>query len=155
MSTLHRRHLLLEILTSGGAASQHELVEALADHGIEVTQTTVSRDLAAIGAVKSSAGYSIHAPATGAMSVDAADEGAFGALRTHALSVAQADSLVVIKTVPGHAAIVGDALDAAQDDAIVGTIAGENTVFVATPSKAAASRLTKRWSAALTGKEAA
>jgi len=56
MTTLHRRHVLQELLTLTEVKSQQELVDALAERGLDVTQTTSSRDLSAIGAVKSKRG---------------------------------------------------------------------------------------------------
>lgn len=149
MQPTRRRELLLELLAEGDAKSQNELLDLLSEHGVEVTQATVSRDLAAIGAVKSSAGYSLPGSPIPVLQDIA------GVLRNHAVSVVPADSLVVVKTAPGHAAIVGDALDACGDPRVVGTIAGENTVLVATPSKSDAAKLAKKWTQTLSAREAA
>lgn len=152
MDAMQRRNLLLDLLGARGATSQADLVRALGERGVSVTQATVSRDLAAIGAVKSASGYTLPAAlganGTGAVSHE-------DALKAHAVGATAADSIVVIRTAPGHAAIIGDALDADPPEGVAGTIAGENTVFAATDSRAIAARLAQRFASLITGLEAA
>ena len=71
------------------------------------------------------------------------------ALRNSALSVRPAGSLVVVKTPPATAHPVARALDEAELASVVGTIAGDDTVFVATPSDGAARALARRLGLAL------
>ncbi len=112
-------------------SSQEALARALEDAGEPVTQATISRDLAALGVVKGRTGYVL--PSEAARAGEGEDVGR--ALRRHATSVAQADALVVVRTAPGHAALVGDVLDRSPPAGCVGTIAGDDTVFVATPGR--------------------
>jgi len=76
-------------------------------------------------------------------------------LRGHGVDVQAAHSLVVVRTAPGHASVVADALDHSPPKECVGTIAGDDTVFIAAPSPTAAKRLAKELAAALEGAEAA
>lgn len=142
MSTARRRHLIERILRHEGASSQESLALALAGEGFSVTQATISRDLGAIGAVKTRSGYRL---AVDLNSPEAADAAArLGqAVREHAREITPAGTLVVIRTAPGHSGIVADALDRANPSGVVGTIAGDDTIFIATASPATARRISK------------
>jgi transcriptional regulator of arginine metabolism len=135
-----RRELIAGLLRSGPVGTQEEIVDLLARQGTEVTQATVSRDLAAIGAIRGPQGY--------ALDSGLAINGASGAdefratVRRHVVQVDPADSLVVIRTAPGHAGLLGAALDRRRPEGVVGTIAGDDTVFLATQSRSAAAQLT-------------
>jgi transcriptional regulator of arginine metabolism len=115
-------------------------VNGLAESGISVTQATVSRDLAAIGAVRSSEGYRL--PDQDSVSSSTGDPIQLKAiLRDHVLDVLPAASLVVIHTAPGHANFVASQIDATRPKGMVGCLAGDDTIFIATPSNKAASTL--------------
>lgn len=141
--------MLVELLRGGPARSQEQIAEALARFGEHATQATVSRDLAAIGAVKGADGY--HLPGNGMVLPGAAE--ASGelerAIREHAVEVTQADSLVVVRTAPGHAGVVGAVLDRCRIKGVVGTIAGDDTIFLATVGPKAAAIVAERLAAPL------
>ncbi|MHC5004176.1 MAG: arginine repressor [Planctomycetota bacterium] len=139
MSKIQRRHRILERLRRGPIASQEELVAELAAAGEVVTQATVSRDLRAIGAVKGADGYVVP-EALGAAPRAARDE--LGrAVRERVVDLALADSIVVIRTMPGHANAVATVFDDARPAGLVGTVAGDDTIFLACTSRAAARAL--------------
>jgi len=119
-------------------SDQDELVQALHEQGENVTQATVSRDLAAMGVVKGPAGYVL--PST-PMGIDGPGELKV-AIRRHSTLIRQADSLVVVRTAPGHAGLIGDALDRWPPQGVVGTIAGDDTVMIATTGTTTARRVT-------------
>ena len=135
-------------------ASQEALQQALRRRGISVAQPTLSRDLKTLGLVKTRAGYA--APAAAAMGAagPARGEQIDRVLRDFALSVRLAGSLVVIRTPAAAAQPVARALDEADLPDVVGTIAGDDTVFVAAPGPAAAGRLARRLSTALGARRA-
>ncbi len=137
MSRQRRREILGELLRTRRVGDQEELVAALCERGEQVTQATVSRDLASMGVVKGPAGYIL--PTT-PMGVDGPGELKI-AIRRHATLIRQADSLVVVRTAPGHAALVGDALDRWPPTGVVGTIAGDDTVMIATTGSTSARRV--------------
>jgi transcriptional regulator of arginine metabolism len=140
MPKQRRRELLTGILRVGPAPSQEGLVDALARAGERATQATVSRDLAAIGAVRGPGGYML---AEASLVGGGGEDGAVASvLKRHAVSVSQADSLVVIRTSPGHAGVVAVEIDRSPPDGVVGTIAGDDTIFLASNSQGAAARLT-------------
>ena len=144
-----RRRDLLRILQSGLTASQDEIVARLNDAGHSVTQGTVSRDLKEIGALKlrtpTGVGYRLPDDALGVGGLDIGSQNFIAVLGQFVIDVAPAASIVVLKTVPGYASAVGRALDLAGMEDVVGTIAGDDTVFVAAPSNEKAEELASNW----------
>ncbi len=127
-----RQHRITRLLESSAVGSQTELVELLAAEGVEATQTTVSRDLEELGAVK------VRLP--GGETAYALPE-----LPSHQLApedhlrrvlgewVVEADrsgNLIVLRTPPGSAHVVGSALDRSGLPGVIGTVAGDDTVLV-------------------------
>ncbi|MCZ6835749.1 MAG: arginine repressor, partial [Planctomycetota bacterium] len=107
----------------------------------QVTQATISRDFRALGVIKGPMGYAL--PGTHALDSFPDEIGELESLLTrHASCIETADSLVVIKTAPGHANLLAVAFDRWPPKSVVGTIAGDDTIFVATNSRTAASKLT-------------
>ena len=155
MDYKRRRVLLREIVRHGGVSSQDEIASALAKAGVEVTQTTVSRDLAAIGAVRGRDGYRLGDSLVGQSGDSKADQDRFESLVVeHVLSIAKAQSLVVVKTAPGHAQMMASAFDACPPDGVVGTVAGDDTIFLATTSAKASERIVNRLRSVLRGETA-
>ncbi len=127
-------------------ASQEAMQRALRRRGIRVAQPTLSRDLRWLGLVKTAAGYVAPAAVTAA---PPRGEPLVRVLREVVLSVRAAGSLLVVRTPAAGAQPVARALDEAELSDVVGTIAGDDTVFVATPGPAAAAKLARRLAAAL------
>jgi transcriptional regulator of arginine metabolism len=135
MSRNRKQRLLriLELISTRRIHTQDELVEALAADGWDVTQSSVSRDITALGLVKQDGVY--HRPLPDAQRAVDPDE---LRIREGVLSVDTAgDVLVVIRTPPGEANRVAVAIDRLRWPAVVGTIAGDDTIFVATRDEAA------------------
>ncbi len=126
-----RQGAIMRLVREHQLSTQAELAEALRDAGYDVVQTTVSRDIAQIGLVKvrNRDGRLVYA-LPGAEDIDRLNE-LTTALRRWALAVAAANGLVVVTTPPGFASPLAEAIDRAQLADVAGTIAGENTVFVA------------------------
>ncbi|HUM15470.1 MAG TPA: arginine repressor [Candidatus Nitrosotalea sp.] len=137
-----RRQAILALVDEGGVRSQEDLQRRLRRRGIEVAQPTLSRDLKALGLAKTPTGY-VSAPAA-ALPAEAREGALARAVGEFVLSVHAAASLVVIRTPPAGAHPLARALDEAGLPDVVGTIAGDDTVFVATPGPAAALRLERR-----------
>jgi transcriptional regulator of arginine metabolism len=137
-----RQRALAGLIRSHALSSQEELGERLTVLGFAVTQATVSRDLEQIGAVKvRRAGELSYALPEQVR--DAPGPRLAAVLRDWVRSVDTAGNLVVIKTPPGSAHLVGVALDAADIPEIVGTICGDDTLFVACRTPAAAKNLSR------------
>ena len=128
-----RQHAIAELIRGGSLGSQEELAERLAALGFAVTQATISRDLEQIGAVKvRRAGQSSYSLPDQLRAASGPHVGSV--LRDFARSIETASNLVVIKTPPGSAHLVGVALDESGLSEIVGTICGDDTIFIACPS---------------------
>lgn len=135
-----RRHsLIAHLLRSQSVESQEHLQELLAAKGVHVAQATLSRDLRALGVVKGPSGYFLPdevrvAPIVG--------EGSLArTLNMFVRSVDVGGSLVVLRTGPGHAQIVALELDRSPPDNMMGTIAGDDTIFIASRSERRAQQL--------------
>ena len=139
MSARAKRHnLIASLVAKGGVASQDALQRLLAADGVQATQATLSRDLREMGVVKGPAGYMLPAALGagnwGELDLDAASvlpEPVRRAVQDFVVNVTPAVGLIVLKTGPGHAQLVGVALDRFPPPGVAGTIAGDDTIFVA------------------------
>jgi transcriptional regulator of arginine metabolism len=134
-------------------ASQEEVTAKLGTLGFAVTQATVSRDLDQLGAVKVKRGgvLSYALPDQLAES-DWSAERLARILREWVLSIEAAGTLIVIKTPPGSAHLVGSAIDHARPGEIAGTVSGDDTLFLAVRDGFAVERVVARLRA-LSGQE--
>ena len=130
MTKAARQAQLLQIVRGGAIRTQRELLNAMASRGVEISQVTLSRDLRELGLVKTAAGY--REPNQEAAPPPA--EGLMRVLREFLIDVRPAQNLAVLRTKPGGAGPVAVALDRAAWPEVVGTVAGDDTIFVATPS---------------------
>lgn len=126
-----RQRLIGDWLRGQKVGSQEELVARLGLAGIAATQATVSRDLDELGAVKLRRDGAIRyvlpeatAPTQPAAMLDRL-------LADWVTDIIEANGLVVLKTPPGSANLVANALDAAGLDGVAGSIAGDDTIFIA------------------------
>jgi len=134
-----RRQVILEAIANQRIETQEQMVAALAERGIEASQASVSRDITALRLVK--AGGRWIAPPRERAADSTMEERLAGRL----LSVAPAgDHLLVLTTPPGEAGGVALALDGLRPDGAVGTVAGDDTIFVAMVDAQAGRRLMLR-----------
>jgi transcriptional regulator of arginine metabolism len=148
--SLRRQEAILDLARSGTVRSQAEFQHLLRKRGIVVAQPTLSRDLRELGLAKTPSGYLVPQGQLTQFAPAATRETRLQrALRGSALSVQAAGSLVVVKTPPAAAHPVARALDEAELAGVVGTIAGDDTVFVATTGDGAARALARRLAASL------
>ncbi|HSB43055.1 MAG TPA: arginine repressor [Methylomirabilota bacterium] len=138
-----RRREILALVGRGGVRSQEELQRRLRQRGIRVAQPTLSRDLKALGLAKTPTGYVAH-PAGAFVPAEARVAALDRAVGEFVLSVRAAASLVVVRTPPAGAHPFARAVDEAELPEVVGTIAGDDTVFVAATGLAAARRIERR-----------
>jgi transcriptional regulator of arginine metabolism len=131
MNKFERQGAILRVVQQQELATQTELADALRKEGIKTVQATVSRDIAQLGLVKvrNPKGRLVYA-LPGAEDLDRMSE-LTTALRRWTLSLAPSGDLVVIQTPPGCASPLAEAIDRARPLDVAGTIAGENTIFVA------------------------
>jgi len=135
---LQRRAAIRDLLAREPAATQASLVRALGNRGFAATQSSVSRDLRELCAIKTAGGYKLP-------SGEATDDGQVTAVAGLLRSITPAGSnLLVIHTGIGAAQRVALALDRSGWPGMVGTIAGDDTIFVATESAHAQKTLIAR-----------
>jgi transcriptional regulator of arginine metabolism len=141
MDKIYRRTQILDLLRSEEIETQRDLRRKLARRGIHVTQATVSRDIEELGLVKTRTGYRPPEPAELAPPLQPTLP---VVLKEFLTDARQAANLVVLKTRPGNAHSVAVALDAQPWKEVVGTVAGDDTILVATPSPRQAAGIRKR-----------
>jgi transcriptional regulator of arginine metabolism len=132
VSKHQRQHRITRLLSEGVVSSQSQLVELLAAEGVDATQATVSRDLIDLGVVKVRlpGGESAYAvPELPAHQV-APEDHLRRVLGEWVVEVAWSGDLVVLRTPPGSAHVVGSALDRAALAGVLGTVAGDDTVLL-------------------------
>ena len=144
MDNLYRRNQILDLLRSEAIATQGALRRKLAHRGIHVTQATVSRDMEELGVIKTRDGYRLPGPAAGRDGASAPLPTLVIILKEFLRDARQAASLVILKTYPGNAHTIAAALDSAGWKEIVGTVAGDDTIILATGSTKDAARVQKR-----------
>ncbi len=128
---VERQQRILRLVERQHLSTQSELADALRGEGIDTVQTTVSRDIAQLGLVKvrNGNGKLVYA-LPGAADLRRIEELAT-AMRRWATAMTSAGQLLVITTPNGLAAPLADAIDEAGLADVAGTVAGENTIFVA------------------------
>ncbi len=133
MSRRRREQAILEITENGVVRTQSELVGALRDRGIEVTQSTVSRDIKRLGLVKvptPEGEYRYAPPETMSETSPAAEEDLREAFEEFVTDVDTGTAIVAVSTPPGSANPVAVAIDHADLSGVVATLAGDDTVFI-------------------------
>jgi transcriptional regulator of arginine metabolism len=141
MDKHYRRTQILELLRREQVATQGELRRKLMGRGIHVTQATVSRDIEELGLVKAREGYRVPE----ALEAASPPQPTLPVLLKEFMREAKpAANLVVVRTHPGNAHSVAVALDASAWPEIVGTVAGDDTILIATPGPTEAARVTRK-----------
>jgi transcriptional regulator of arginine metabolism len=136
---LDRRNAILRLLRSGIVQRQSDLAQLLRRDGFTATQSSISRDLRELGALKAGGRYLLPPDEISRANGD------FGALAQFVRSVRTAGpSLTVIRTTIGAAQSVAVAIDKAEWPEVVGTISGDDTIFIATGGSRAQQRLGER-----------
>lgn len=149
MTKHQRQHRITKLLETKAVGSQSHLVELLAAEGVDATQTTVSRDLEELGAVKvrlpgGDTAYAL--PELPSHQVAPEDH----LRRVLGEWVVEADysgNLVVLRTPPGSAHVVGSALDRSGFPGVIGTVAGDDTVLVVASESAGGAAVATRLAA--------
>ena len=137
-----RQKLIAEFIRSHQVGSQEEVTARLAEHGFAVTQATVSRDLDQLGAIKvKRGGGSCYALPDQLGGHDWAADRLSRLVVEWVQSADMAGHLVVLRTPPGSAHLVAFAIDQARLPEVAGTVAGDDTIFVAVRDPQAAARL--------------
>jgi len=119
MRKRERQEIILSVISARFVASQQELASILRKNGFTVTQASISRDLEELGVVKSEGSYRLPQKAVGAE--------VFGLQSL----VTAGDCMIVVKCLSGLASAAAVRIDSTKIEEIVGTIAGDDTIFIA------------------------
>ncbi len=137
-----RHNRILEIISECNIETQDELIEKLCESGFEVTQATISRDIKQLQLVKiatESGGYKYALPRRDDVTSNVKFK---NILCETAVSVQNAENIVVIKTYPGMANAAAAATEALAGETMLGCIAGDDTIFIVVKTDEDAEKLT-------------
>jgi transcriptional regulator of arginine metabolism len=127
-----RQHRVARLLSDHAVTSQGQLVDLLAADGVTATQATVSRDLEDLGAIKVrvGGGETVYAIPELPTEQRAPEDHLRRVFSEWVVEVAHSANLVVLRTPPGSAHVVGSALDRSGLPGVLGTVAGDDTLIV-------------------------
>lgn len=126
MNKVNRQIAIKQIISEQTIGSQEELCTALHKNGFDITQATLSRDLKELGIVRNNSSKGLRYELN-----PANEERRLQSFIGYEVEQVSAnESLVVIKTLPGRAQGVAEIIDSLHIPLILGTIAGDNTIFV-------------------------
>ena len=137
-----RQSVILDTIQRQQVRSQEQLRRQLSAAGFDVTQATLSRDVRELGLVKAEGAY--QAPLAASSNGDSSKALFTRAVAEYLTRVDRVQQLVVLRTGPGRAQLLGVALDAARLPEVVGTVAGDDTILAITPDARRAKVLVKR-----------
>jgi transcriptional regulator of arginine metabolism len=144
-----RQRAIRELVALRPVRTQQELAAALRERGFRTTQATISRDVAELGLVKATReGTQAYALPRRLVEAETSGEDRLRALlRELPIELREAGLLLVIRTLPGSAHAIAAALDRARWPEVAGSIAGDDTLFVACADRAALQRIKGRLAA--------
>lgn len=141
--TRARRALIIELVRTRHVATQSDLRDLLRTRGHDVTQATLSRDLAKLGARRVSLPNGGTAYEVDGFIARSSEPSQLAAMASLVLGIREGAAIVVIHTRPGAAQAVAALLDQARLESIIGSIAGDDTIFVVPERRVAAATLAK------------
>jgi transcriptional regulator of arginine metabolism len=139
-----RQAVILEAIDHEALHSQEELRRRLRQRGFNATQATISRDIAELGLVKRAGDGAYQRPGLEATSPELARTALERAASSFVQRVERVQQLIVVRTGRGQAQALAEALDRAQLNEAVGTIAGDDTILIIGRDSRRAAALTKR-----------
>ncbi|NMA34975.1 MAG: arginine repressor [Clostridiaceae bacterium] len=143
----YSRHAkILELIEQYHIETQEELAERLREHGMDVTQATVSRDIKELRLIKVMADNGAYRYASISRSDGNISNKLLTVLNESFVSCDYANNIVVVKTLPGMAQAAASAVDALKWPDIVGTIAGDDTIMIVCRAEKIAEELVSKFS---------
>jgi transcriptional regulator of arginine metabolism len=139
-----RQSVILDVVQREPVRSQEQLRQRVRAAGFDVTQATLSRDIRELGLVKGGADGAYQSPAQVVPNGHQARSLLQRALGEYLTRVDRVQQMVVLRTGPGQAQLLGVALDRARLPEVVGTIAGDDTILVIAPDVKRARALVKK-----------
>lgn len=129
MEKPNRHRAIARIISTGVVRNQEQLRALLQESGVRATQGTLSRDLRELGVVKGPGGYTIPSAPSARSQAQLGE-----VLAGRMVSAEVSGTLVILRTDPGNAQPIAVLLDGAPPLGVVGTLAGDDTIFIATRS---------------------
>lgn len=126
-----RQEAIVNLINNNSIETQEELLNLLTKSGFNTTQATVSRDIRELNVTKITYDGNKHKYVVGKISDTAGSKSYRHVLGNCIISIDYAENIVVVKTVAGMAMAVAAAIDGLSIDDIVGSIAGDDTIFLA------------------------
>jgi transcriptional regulator of arginine metabolism len=141
-----RQRQIRDIVAQRPVRTQQELAAALREHGFRATQATVSRDVAELGLIKvGREGTQAYALPPKLIEAETSGEDRLRKLLADLpIELHEAGLLLVVRTLPGSAHAIAAALDRARWPEVAGSIAGDDTLFVAFPDRGSLQRIRRR-----------
>ncbi len=141
-----RQRAIRDLVEQRPIRTQQELAAALRERGFRTTQATISRDVAELGLIKAGrSGMQAYAIPPRLREADTSGEDRIRTLlRDMPVEMRDAGTMLVLKTLPGSAHPLAAALDRARWPEVVGSIAGDDTVFVAFADRGSMGRVRRR-----------
>jgi transcriptional regulator of arginine metabolism len=139
-----RQSLVLEVVQREPVRSQEQLRRRMRAEGFNVTQATLSRDIRELGLVKGGLDGAYQTVAPAATNGHASKSLLHRALTDYLTRIDRVQQLVLLRTGPGQAPLLGVAIDAARFPEVVGTLAGDDTILAVTPDSRRARAFVKR-----------
>ncbi|MBR3894575.1 MAG: arginine repressor [Clostridia bacterium] len=137
-----RQEKLLELISAFEIDTQDELIERLRDHGFEVTQATVSRDIRELNISKMTTGKGTYRYVLPKQNEDHASSMRFGSTIIGSIvSVESALNIVVLKTFAGLAQAVAVGIDGMKMDQVLGCVAGDDTIMIVARDESCATEI--------------
>lgn len=139
-----RQAKILEIVNNRNIETQEELAEELKKQGVDVTQATVSRDIKELKLIKVLANNGNYKYASIAPIENMLSDKLVSIFTQTVLLINYVNNIVVVRTISGSAPAAAEAIDSLNLDGIVGTLAGDNTIFILTRSNERAEEIVGR-----------
>jgi transcriptional regulator of arginine metabolism len=139
-----RQSMVLDVIQRQPVRSQEQLRRLLRAAGFDVTQATLSRDIRELGLVKGGTDGAYQPPMSQAPNGNTPKSLLNRALADYMTRVDRVQQLVIVRTGPGQAQLLGVALDSARLPEVIGTIAGDDTILAIAPDARRARALVKR-----------
>jgi transcriptional regulator of arginine metabolism len=147
LSKTQRQHRIAQLLEEHAVTSQPQVVDLLATQDVAATQATVSRDLVELGAVKVRVpgGETVYAIPELPSDQVAPEDHLRRVIAEWVVEVASSANIVVLRTPPGCAHVVGSALDRSVLPDVIGTVAGDDTVMVVVSERAGGAQVAEEF----------
>lgn len=140
-----RQNTILDIINKNEVETQEDLVRLLIQSGFNVTQATISRDIKELKLIKVLTDKGIYKYAQGEVQRSDNIDVYIRMFRDTVKTVDSAGTIIVVKTISGSANVAGETIDNLGLSDILGTIAGDNTIFVAVREERAVKDVLKRF----------